>query len=287
MHEDRFLYDSRPPVRQVFADGLYHSLSKRYPDESVNQTEEIPMERSIQRFFTWKYAVLVLCAAAILIATFSEPVRAKALEVIKMIAGFNVEEQSESPFKGLVGEGEISGTETVSAVLPLQAETPLPTPTSPEVTVYSIPTVSVIEALNNPPFSFGLPVWVPEGFELDANVGIANSGDWVSLVWEHPDGREIQMLVEREYSGYTLPAGEDSSEEIEINGKPALLVRGFWDAEHQWDPQRQIVIGWMQDERFYRLSYTNRLPSTKSMAPIEGDLEPIIANLVRMAESIP
>ncbi len=287
MQEDRFLYDSRPPVRQVFADGLYRSLSRRYPNESVNQTEEMPIERSIQRFFTWKYAVLALCAVAILIGTLSEPVRAKALEVIKMIAGFKVEEQSESPFKGLAGEGEISATETVNAVLPLQAETPLPTPTSPEVTVYSIPTVPVIEALNNPPFSFGLPVWVPEGFELDANVGIANSGDWVSLVWEHPDGREIQMLVEREYAGYILPAGEDSSEEIEINGEPALLVRGFWDAEHQWDSQRQIMIGWVQGERFYRLTYSNRLPATKSLMPIEGDLEPILAELIRMAESIP
>jgi hypothetical protein len=94
------------------------------------------------------------------------------------------------------------------------------------------------------------------------------------------------MLVEREYTGYNIPAGENSSEEIKINGQPALLVRGFWHAQ-QWDPRRGIAIGWSKDGHFYRLTYYEREPSHNEIVPIEGDMEAKIAVLVRMAESVP
>ena len=94
------------------------------------------------------------------------------------------------------------------------------------------------------------------------------------------------MLVERQYTGYNIPAGEDSSREIRIDGQAALLVTGFWDGEHRWDPKRGIMLGWVKNGHFYRLTYSEREPLHNTIKPIEGDLDLIIADLVKMAESV-
>jgi hypothetical protein len=109
---------------------------------------------------------------------------------------------------------------------------------------------------------------------------------WVSLVWNHSNMSEIEMLVEQEYTGYNIPAGENSGEEIEINGRPGLLIRGFWNNQGQWDPKCGITIGWIKDGHFYRLNYSERESSHNEIKSIEGDIEMIIADMVKMAESI-
>ncbi|MGV8026836.1 MAG: hypothetical protein AB2L18_09785 [Anaerolineaceae bacterium] len=217
------------------------------------------MKNSNNHRLTWKYALLTFLIAAVFTLTISEPVRAKAWELIKTIAGINVEEQVESPLKGIEEEN---------------------------VELYTIPTLALSKALENPPFQFDLPAWVPEGFVLDQNVAIANSENWIMLVWNNSNLSAIQMLVEREYTGYAIPAGENSSEEININGLPALLVRGAWDAQHQWDSRLGIVIGWEEDGHFYRLTYYERESSQNTIKPIEGDMDIILNELIQMAESI-
>jgi hypothetical protein len=283
--KDDFLYTSRPPVRKAFSDSLYQRLSIQYPDNQFQRKGVKFLKYSVTHLFKWEYALLALMVVAALGVTLSAPVRAKTLELIRTVAGFNVAEQKESPIKE-AGENDISATQTVIISSPGLVETGSATPTAMEPTIYSIPTLMLPKVLKNPPFQFGLPTWVPEGYVLDQNVGIANSKSWVSLVWSNSDLSEIEMLVEREYTGYNIPAGENSSEEIKINGQPALLVRGFWH-EQQWDPKRGIVIGWSKDGHFYRLTYSQREPSHNEIVPIEGDMEAKIAELVRMAESIP
>ncbi len=271
---DDFLYNNRPPVRKAFSDSLYQRLSRQYPDNHIQRKGIEVMINSFIRAFKWKYALLALVVIAALLFTFSEPVRAKTLELIRSIAGFNIEEQGESPIKEIAkGEGSTESADPESTVI--------------EPTVYSVPTFTLPEALKNPPFQFGLPTWIPEGYVLDQNVGIANSKSWVALKWSNSNSSEIQMLVEQEYSGYNLPAGENSSEETMVNGQPALLVRGFWDHQGQWDPKRGITIGWIKDGHFYRLNYDEREPSHNEIKPIEGDMEAIIKELIQMAESIP
>lgn len=254
---DKFLYKIRPPMREAFSKNLYQRLSRLEFDNLDQQKEGKGMKNLNKRNLTWRYALLTFLVVAALTLTISEPVRAKALELIQTIAGINVEEQSESPLKDIEEEN---------------------------VETYTIPTLALSKALENSPFQFGLPTWVPEGYVLDENV--ANAESWISLVWNNSNLSEIQMLVEREYNGYSIPAGENSSEEIKINGTPALLVRGFWNAQDQWDPTLGIVIGWEKDGHFYRLTYYERESSHNTIKPIEGDMDAIINELIRMAESI-
>ena len=210
---------------------------------------------------TWKYGLLTLLIAATLTLTISEPVRARAWELIRTIAGINVEEQSTSPLANIKKEDDVE--------------------------IYTVPSLALPKALENLPFQLGLPTWVPEGYVLDEeNIAIANSGNWVALVWNNPNLSEIQMLVEREYNGYTIPAGEDSSEEINIDGVPALLIYGSWDEQHQWNPRLGITIGWEKDSHLYRLIYYERESAHHAIKPIEGDMDAILSELIQMAESV-
>jgi len=136
------------------------------------------------------------------------------------------------------------------------------------------------------PFAFGLPRFVPQGFELQDSAAFANSRDWVLLLWSS-DNAEIAMLVERTYTGYYLPAGVDSAEEVQVNGQPALLIRGWWDGNHTWDPARKLELHWQKGDRYYRLIYTQRSLSRWEIEPIKTDIDVVIQELIQMAESIP
>ena len=95
------------------------------------------------------------------------------------------------------------------------------------------------------------------------------------------------MLVERTYTGYYLQAGPDNSEEVNVNGQPALLIRGWWDPDHNWDPTRKLELHWQHKERYYRLIYTQRSISRWEIVPISTDIQSVVNDLIRMAESIP
>lgn len=49
------------------------------------------------------------------------------------------------------------------------------------------------------------------------------------------------MLVECSYTGYHLPAGAGSAEGVQAGGQSALLIRGWRDENHEWDPTRLIT----------------------------------------------
>jgi len=286
---DDFLYKNRPPVRKAFEDSLSQRLQTLDVTQHYQQKGAIPMKmkHTIMQGNAWKFALptLILLSTLAFVFAFSEPVRAKTLEFIREIAGFTVEERSASPLK-VLDQDETSPTQTIVLNPVTAPDTILPAPTKVEPTVYTIPTVSVTDLIKNPPFQFGLPTWAPDGYTLDESAGIATSSNWVSLVWNHPNQSEIELLIESEYSGYSIPAGENSSEEIKINGAPALLIRGFWDAQHQWDPKRGISLDWEKDGQHYRLNYSERGTAHHEIVPIKGDMDKIIEELVKMAESI-
>lgn len=258
MHDD-FLYKNRPPVREAFSKNLYQRLS-RLESESLDLQKGKTMRRSLNRKnLTWEYALFTLVIATALILTISEPVRAKAWEWFRTIAGINVEEQSESPLTEIEEK---------------------------DVEIYAVPTFALPAALENPPFQFDLPTWIPEGYVLDQNVAIAQSGSLVLLAWNGSNLSEIQMLVEREYTGYTIPTGTDSVEEVNVKGLPAILIVGSWNEQHQWDPSLGITLGWEEDGHFYRLIYAERESAHNTVKPIDTDRDTIIDQLIRMAESV-
>jgi hypothetical protein len=208
----------------------------------------------IKSSLLWKPVLLATLLIMSLVFATSSQVRARALELVKMIAGYQVDERSESPLKDYE-EGTVQATE------------------------YTIPVMTMPEALVNPPFPFNLPYWVPEGYTLKENVAIANSKEWISMNWVNPNGGEIFMLVEKQQPQYNLPIGVGSSEEIEINGQQALLVKGGWANAYQWDPARAVVIYWEINGLYYRLGYSGNGPI--------ADMNKAIAMLVQMAESVP
>jgi hypothetical protein len=256
---DKFLFENRPEVNQQFADQLYQKLTTR-----ISETEVLMNTRKQSRSFKWQYALVALLITAVLLFTFSAPVRAKALELIRLVAGFNIQEQSESPLAFM--------DDPESTV---------------EITVYPVLTEQLADLLKNPPFSYELPTWVPDGYTLNQEIGKSVSGSWISLGWGSPDGlTSYELLVEKEYNGYTLPAGEGSAEEITINGQPAYLVRGDWGADGQWDPRGGITIGWQLDGHFYRMDYGQLEPERYTVTSIDGDMDAILENMIKMAESV-
>lgn len=283
--KDDFLYENRPPLRKAFSDDLYRCLSTQYPENHLRIGRDAARIRSIKNHFPWQYAVLAFLLMIGLVFTYSGPVRAKTMEWIKRIADFNIEELNGSPIKGFdEGEGRFPSHPTNETSG--QGRVPQATSAQLPPTPYPVQIAPVADVIPDPPFPISLPAWVPEGFTLDKNAGIASSQSWISLIWNNADLCEIEMLVEKEYHGYNLPAGESSSEEIVIAGKPGFLVRGFWDGQHRWDFRRGLTLGWIKDGHFYRINYTEREPAHHEIKPIRGDIDAVIDQLIKMAESI-
>jgi hypothetical protein len=271
---DDFFYQIRPPVRSEFSKGLKKRLFSPYSERqsNIHNFFEVKLRRA------WQFGFLFVVLITALSFTYSENVRANVDYLIRVIAGFRVEERFISPIFGL---GENASDQLGSGIVETTGELNSDSPA-----VSSIPTQSVTDILKEMPFSFELPEYIPEGFVLNDNAAYANSRDWVMLVWDS-ENAEITMVVERNYAGYDLPTGVDSSEQIQIHGQPALLIHGWWDENHVWDSTRRLEIHWEQDGHYYRLNYTQRSLNRWSIEPITGDIAEIEKELTQVAESIP
>ncbi|HBO34058.1 MAG TPA: hypothetical protein DD636_04875 [Anaerolineaceae bacterium] len=260
---DNFLYTSRPPVRKEFADHLYQHLCETNPERD----QQGPGEWKNRKIIKWNYALISIVIIFLLLFTFSDDVRAFADRIIQNVAGFFVEERTNSPMDEIE-----QTTPGVGSGAPFS-----------EITEVFIPAISLEDLVANPPFQFELPSYLPEGFELQRD-DIAKSGDWVSIVWEKQNA-EIVMLVEQ--SCPVLPVGPDSTEEIVINGNSALLIRGWWGENHVWDPTRGLEIHWNKSNLHYRLIYSQRTIANRTIEPISGDIDQLVKELIQIAESVP
>ncbi len=271
---DEFLYKNRPPVREEFANRLYQHIS--------NTTKEGKNKMTLRTFsWVWRFATVMVLLVAMLFAL-STGVRASVLEWIKMVAGFNVEERAESPLKGLDEEPILSAGNTPVPTLNSTAQM-IPEAISP--TIYPVTTAPLTQMMQHPPFEFGWPQYIPEGYVLSDNAGEAQSENWVLISWGNRDGAEIEMLAEKSYSGYNIPAGIDSTQEVQVNGKPALLIFGFWGENHTWNPKLSVALHWQNDDIHYTLTFWSRSKTNGVIQPIENT-ETVADELVKMAESI-
>ncbi len=270
---DKFLLENRPEIDHNFTSLLYQRLTVNYPEKK--NTIKI---KNIAEIFKWQYTLPVFIITAGLLFTFSAPVRAKALELIRIIAGINIQEQSVSPLMEL----SLNGCD-LSEIQDSCADNSATVKNKP--TIYPVQTAKLPEVLKNPPFEFGLPTWTPDGYSMDQTVGLSSTDSWISMVWKNQDMSEIELMVEKEYTGYNIPAGENSAKEITINGTSALLVRGFWDSNNQWDPYLGVTIGWKLDGHFYRLTFFQRESLHHELITID-EMDEKISELILMAESI-
>lgn len=230
--------------------------------------------------FLWKFALTIILMLFGFVLAAPTDVRAQVIQWIKVVAGFQLEERGESPI--------LNGGEQITPIMTKESNATLadlasPVSATPTVAVY--PTTAPQTILSNPPFAFGLPKYIPDGFILMDNGAIAKSNSWVSFAWSSQNA-EIEMLVEQRYTDYPLPTGIDSAEEIQVNGQPALLIRGWWDENHNWDPTRGLALHWKIGDIHYRLIYYQRSPVNWEIEPISGDADQVLKDLINMAESV-
>lgn len=124
-----------------------------------------------------------------------------------------------------------------------------------------------------------LPVYVPEGYEREANTHLYIWGDGtptLEVFWRKKGGL-IGLFIAQcrdDAPGCGFLVGEGGLEEITLNGKPAALIRGAWDSKtRQYDLSSTIKVMWRYDEdTFYNLwSFDQNL----------------VDELIKMAESVP
>jgi len=237
--DDKFLYQNRPPVRQGFGENLYARISNL----PVQQDEP---RRKIQLALRFTMAVILLFAALI---TFSQPVRAGVLYLVKQIAGFEIQEDDYIPV-----------TDGGSVSIPPDMRDSL---------------VNIAKAL---PYQLAVPAYVPEGFVFENKVEVQDTS--VFMRWLDGDRNEILMLVDTDH-GQRYVTGADAAREIQINGQSALLIQGNYDIYGNWDPsQKMLNLIQRQDDLIYWLIYIQHADGEFNSDAGQNELARMMSSLV-------
>ncbi|HEU0291105.1 MAG TPA: hypothetical protein VFR47_00110 [Anaerolineales bacterium] len=142
---------------------------------------------------------------------------------------------------------------------------------------------TLMEAKSFLKFAFGFPTWAPNGFILDKKMNISPwSEKSLSASWTSQDGGEpIGIFLDYRWfrvpgvtnnpmyeSVSTQPVAPGSFEEVEVQGDPAVLVRGDWNWRvyqvvvvegeptargFEWDEQNGLSLYWAEDDVAYLL----------------------------------
>ncbi|MBI5963152.1 MAG: DUF4367 domain-containing protein [Chloroflexi bacterium] len=198
--------------------------------------------------FTLKF-ILASMSIFALILIFSEPVRAGVLNWFKSIAGFKVMDTApdfNNPF---------------------------------DKVAYPI-TVTMDEVLQNSSFPFSIPTYLPDGYE---SLGGVNDEGGIALVWAKGFGI-ISFSVTKDWD-VTIQANLENSEEIQINGQSALLIRGAWNENGEWvDTKKRTDLTWRKDGLIYFVSSSVVDPPSDALVPASEVLSD--EELIKIAESI-
>lgn len=217
---DDFLYKFHKSPRRVFAAALY---------ERIN----FPMKE--QSKYTWKRltfaAALSLAVAAALL--FSPNARAALTYIFLEIGGVTYIE--DDPAAG--------GTATP---LPESAVTTVPSEMLP-----------LAEAREKFPFEISLPTWVPDGYEMTPSVRLLYFPEdltFVEISWWGPNFADgpIILSISRPVK---WEVDLDHVQEVQINGQPAGLTGGGWNADTgQWDTvENNLTLTWLRGAAMYLL----------------------------------
>lgn len=251
--DDQFLKDFYQSPRPEFGDALLKKLSaepKRQPHRLHSLFSWLTMPRLTRQ-------VAAICLLLCLILFVSPSARAQLGALMHTIGGVVFVERATYPT-----ESEMESIKQADELW------------QPRI-------LSFADAEAQLPFAIQLPSWVPERFELRDEVMVLGaehrfalaivtwcdmqSGECLRLNMEHAPNGSNEWLV-----------GRESIEEIEINGSPAALVRGAWDAKQEaWELGEVITLSWHSSQE----DITYHLMASEGAVPIEA--------LVRMAESVP
>ena len=116
------------------------------------------------------------------------------------------------------------------------------------------------EIANELPFEISLPGWIPEEFEIIPTVKVARFNQTAVTAyidWKSLSGPILSLMIQHRLDGKNggLIVGEGSVEEYLVNGEPAALVRGGWNADIQeWDFNLKVLtLSWKHDDQTYVL----------------------------------
>lgn len=244
---DEFLkqYRKRPDPR--FAERLYQRITASEGKGRTLNAHTFGTKR-----WLWTFASLAIVAACALAA--SPRVRAAAVELVREIGGIQFHEQIAYPDSD--GEEEIIPSRYVSL--------------EEARSVFSAP--------------ISLPEYLPEGYQLKPEVQLIDFRDgalpMAQVVWQFDRAEggftTLSLTVTHPSDGienYGHLIGLDSLEEVIVNGQPAGLVRGSWDAGlRAYDSSKLLSLNWQYAPGVY---YSLSAPD------LSGD------ELIRIAESIP
>jgi hypothetical protein len=109
------------------------------------------------------------------------------------------------------------------------------------------------EILQNPPFGFEMPGYMPSGY-LPREGMVVYSKTWVSIYWQNETGKEIDLFVQQEWR-ITAPAGIVSAEQQRINARSTLVIRGGFNENGDWDStKKEVQLYWRDGGLIYILS---------------------------------
>jgi hypothetical protein len=239
---DDFLTNFRKPPPREFAAALYERINA-----PVNTRRTFALRK-----VTFAAA---LCVALLAAVVFSPAARAAVATLVRQIGGITYVGPEETTSRPTSGSGE----------------------------EYIVPeeTLSLAEAQAKVPFEFHLPEWTPEGYTMVSTVRVAyfpyiptnTTTPLVYMTWLKPEsaggdlpielvvGPALQWLVDLDYL-----------QEVQINGQPAGLTTGGWDADSgEWETaHHDLTLMWTLGDIMYQLHSPG--------ATVE--------ELIRMAESI-
>jgi transketolase N-terminal domain/subunit len=133
--------------------------------------------------------------------------------------------------------------------------------------------------IEDPPFKFAMPAYVPEGYIPTDKVEVYKEDKAILTRWVNKDEDEIIMLIEvNQGQGYLIGVG--AAQEIQIDGQPAMLVYGGYDQNGTWDSSLKMVnIYLRKDDLIYMFSRITSQTNTTSQYRLTEEL-------IRMAGSI-
>lgn len=147
-------------------------------------------------------------------------------------------------------------------------------------------TMTLADARAKLPFTFSLPAWTPDGYTLQDNVRVALPYDafrvtHMMIAWEKQTEGEsrsfIWLMVE-----YPRPAdhgqtiiGPESVTEVSVNGEPAAIVYGAWNADtHEWGMTGLMTLSWRLGDVAYHLSAHDQFVTEEELIRIAESLVP-------------
>jgi hypothetical protein len=206
----------------------------------------IEMQKTILKF-SLRFAALTLLLFATLF-TFSQPVRAGVLNWIRQIAGFEIREVDS-----------------------------LPTVENSSVHIRPGIRDSLADILDDLPYTLELPAYVPDGFLFEDKFDLVKTS--VFMRGMNEDGDEILMLVDTDH-GQQYVMGTDAAQEIQVNGQPALLFQGYYDKEHNWDPDLQMInVVQRKGDLIYWLIYIQNSDNEFDDTAFKNELIKMIASI--------